>query len=159
MDVDEIGAMAMNEPMVRALLFLSISVCSCTSQSDDPIVPAAEEDYYESSGSVFFIPHNELDAVVESAVDGNDVQLQRLIDYYMFSHEPKDRAAEIQLKKWQSLGAERSLKGARYNLMYSASAKAGPDCGKVRAHLNLFDKQSYAVLTGHNAYVRSCIEN
>ena len=144
--------------MRRVLILVSIAVCSCTSQSDSEVGPPAEEDQYESSGSVFFIPRDELDVVVQSAIDGDDVQLQRLIDFYMFSQQPNDRGAEKQLQRWQSLGAERGLKGARYNLIYMASQEAGPDCRDVRAHMTLLDEQSNDALSGHNSYVRSCLK-
>lgn len=114
---------------------------------------------YESSGSVFFIPEDKIDAIEAAAVDGNDQQLQRLIDFYMFSYEHKDETDIVELQRWQTLGAERNLKGSRYNLMYMANASAGPGCIVVRANMSVLDQQSRESLTAYNSYVKSCIEN
>lgn len=145
--------------MVRWVAFLSIAVSACASQSDEQDSAAVDDSVYESSGSVFFIPEHEIDAIAVAAVDGNDQQLQRLIDFYMFSYEHKDDADIVELQRWQTLGAERNLKGSRYNLMYMANASVGPECSVVRTNMSVLDQQSRESLTAYNSYVKSCIES
>ena len=142
--------------MTRFLAFLAIALSACAGDEESaPSAPSAEPDYYESSGTAYYIPNAKIDEVADAALGGDDEQLQRLIDFYQFS---ADQSAQnsTQLQRWLSLGAERGLKAARYNLLYLASESSGPSCKAVRSHLAMLPTEKRKTLVSANPYVAAC---
>jgi hypothetical protein len=142
--------------MIRLLSSLSLVLCACSDNGSNRADVLAEEDeYYESSGTAFNIEPAEIDTVVDAALNGDDEQLERLIDFYMFSAEDTPQNGVL-LQRWLAVGAERELKGTRYNLLYLAAADIGPDCSAIREHLGLLPQDEQEALTSFNPYVAGC---
>lgn len=144
--------------MIRlyACLLIGLAGCSPVPERESEGV-AAEPNYYESSGTVYFISADEISTVKSKAAAGDNIELERLIDYYMFSHEPQDGDAATELQRWQQLGAERGLKGAAHNLLYLASAQSGPDCLTLKKHSRTLTPQELQNLREHNSYLNGCL--
>ena len=111
---------------------------------------------YESSGTVFFIAEDEIQGVKQKALAGDNEQLERLIDYYSFSHQPRDVTAEAELQKLLEIGAERKLAGAAQGLLYYANAQAGPDCRTLKKHSRTLSSEQVESLREYNSYVDKC---
>lgn len=143
--------------MTRLWLCIMFAVAGCSATETER--PDTDEEYLQmeaSSGTVFFIPANELNGVKQKALAGDNKQLQRLIDYYLFSHEPRDGAAEVELQKLQEIAAERKLAGAAKGLLYNANAQAGPDCPTIKKHGLSLSSKEVESLRDYNSYVDKC---
>lgn len=60
----------------------------------------------DSTGSVFYIPDDEIAATADSAEKGDNVALMRMINHYRFSYEGEDKDALSE--KWEKIGADRA---------------------------------------------------
>lgn len=143
--------------MKKPVIILVFLLFACDSaDKNDQSAQAIDLDQYESSGTGFYIPESELSDVKQAALDGDNEQLQRLIDFYMFSHEPQDKSAGKSLQEWQKLGAERGLKAARYNLLFTANEEIGPSCSEIERHFNLLSTPEQKQLREHSSYIGIC---
>ena len=144
---------------MRHLLLALFLLAGCE-PSDTPSSPdVIDDDMYDSSGTIYYIETSEVPEVEQAAMSGDNQQLQRLIDYYMFSHIPQDAKATSTLQKWQLLGAERGLEGAAHNLVLSSSKGAGPDCSTLRVHARSLQTEDLNSIRKANAYVEECLAN
>lgn len=136
-------------------MLLSLAGCTPAGESGSE-ANIRNSDNYESSGIVFFIPEAEFETVKAKALAGDDKQIQRLIDHYMFSFLPQDIVAKVELQNWQRLGADRGLKGSAHNLLYLASAEAGPDCLTLKKHSRALSPKDLESLRENNGYLNAC---
>ena len=143
--------------MTRTFALSLLVLSACGSPADPADSKQSSQDYYESSGTVFFIDPEELPDVEREALAGDDKQLQRLIDYYSLSHIPQDATAAVALQRWQILGATRGLKSAAHNLVFVASEASGPDCSVVRQHARALDIKDLKAIQTENVYVEACL--
>lgn len=143
--------------MTRLHTLSLFALVACGSPEEPADAEKDSSDYYESSGTVFLIDPEELPDVEREALAGDDEQLQRLIDYYAFSHVPQDPAAGVALQRWQLLGSTRGLKGAMHNLVYSASEARGPDCSAIRKYAKKIPSEDLDAIRDENNYVQTCL--
>lgn len=96
------------------LLPLTLTVGACSNEPSrkegeaivEPSVIGAKEEGADSSGSMYYIPDDVIDAVAEKAKNGDNIELMRIINHYRLSYEGDDK--EALSEKWEKIAADRS---------------------------------------------------
>ncbi|WP_446325588.1 hypothetical protein [Blastomonas sp. CACIA14H2] len=144
--------------MVRFSIVLLLSLAACASRdAEQSAEKSPSSEMEQSSGTVFFIEKGELGEAKRRALSGDNRQLQRLVDYYMFSYSPDEDGGESELQKWLGLAAERKLPGAAKSLLMNANEADGPDCPTIRKYAAGFSAELVTELSTVNGYLNRCL--
>ncbi|MEQ1537658.1 MAG: hypothetical protein ABL928_01920 [Sphingorhabdus sp.] len=94
-------------------------------------VIGSDEEGSDSSGSMYYIPDDKIVEIAESADEGDNEALMKIINHYRFSYEGGDKNTVTQ--KWEKIAADREIKGVAWDY-FQTLLEQRKDCSILKKY-------------------------